>query len=80
MFSFIYDEEAGAYCLWWDGFPEAPLGTLRQICMGEWECCPRWQAHLRLDLQYRVIHADSKEKAALQWLTEVDASAAGNGL
>ena len=70
MFNFIYDETEGAYHLWWDGFPEAKLGTMRQLCMNEWECCPQWQAHFRLGLQYRVMHADSKEAAALLWLAE----------
>ena len=70
MFQFIYDDAAKVYCLFWDGFPEAKLGTMRQLCMNEWECSPGWQAHLRLDLQYRVVHADCKEAAALQWLAE----------
>jgi hypothetical protein len=72
MFDFIYDETGKAYHLWWDSFPEAALGTLREICIGEWECCPQWQAHFRLGLQYQVIHADSKEDAARVWLTEVN--------
>jgi len=70
MFEFIYDETGGLYHLWWDSFPEAKLGSLRQLCMNEWECVPGWQAHLRLDLQYCLIHADSKEAAALLWLTK----------
>ena len=72
MFDFIYEEKEQKYALWWDSFPDAPLGTIRQLCIGEWECCPQWQAHFRLGLQYRVIRADTKEDAARQWLTEVD--------
>lgn len=70
MFSFIYNADNESYGLWWDGFPEAMLGTMRQLCINEWECCPQWQAHFRLDLQYRTIHAEDKETAALHWLTE----------
>lgn len=70
MFDFIYDETVQIYFLWWDSFPEAPLGSLRQLCAGEWECCPQWQAHLRLGLEYRIIHAECKEEAARLWLTE----------
>ena len=78
MFEFIYDETGGLYHLWWDSFPEAKLGSLRQLCMNEWECVPGWQAHLRLNLEYRIIHAEDKETAALYWLTEGQ-SVAGAG-
>lgn len=70
MFDFIYDETEGVYHLWWDGFPEAKLGYLRQLSPGKWECCAQWQAHFRLGLEYRVFKASSKEDAALLWLTE----------
>lgn len=72
MFEFIYDETEQGYHLWWDSFPEAQLGTMRELVCGEWECCPQWQAHFRLGLQYQIISAATKEEAALLWLTEVD--------
>lgn len=78
MFNFIFDETTGEYSLWWDSFPEARLGSMRLLCIGEWECCPQWQAHFRLGLPYRIIHADSKEEAAQIWLTEVSADGTEN--
>lgn len=66
MFEFIYDDTEQEYSLWWEGF-EHKLGTLRESEQEVWECCPQWQAHNQLGLQYQIINAETKEDAARIW-------------
>jgi len=73
MFTFIFDATEEEYCLWWEGFPAARLGFMKELEAGKWKCCPQWQAHFQLGLQYSVIVAPTKEEAARLWLDGVEA-------
>ena len=72
MFTFIFDVAEEEYSLWWDGFPAARLGALKEFKPCMWKCCPQWQAHYRLGLQYVIIEAQTKEEVARLWLTSLE--------
>lgn len=67
MFTFIFDETAGEYTLWFDGL-EFALGKLREIEPGLWECCPYWLSRFRFGFQYKRIAASTKEEVVKIWL------------